>query len=114
MKKNSPPINLTIFNIFISIILISTFVAMLLFFVNFLGVGFIMSNGGDIYPHNPRGILTKISEHFSVATDEDGNVVSFSLTDESILPGDYWCILLDDNGDILWSLHKSRKISSMP
>ncbi len=111
-KLSSLPINLTIFNIFISIILISTFVAMLLFFVNFLGVGFIMSNGGDIYPHNPRGILTKISEHFSVATDEDGNAVSFSLTDESILPGDYWCILLDDNGDILWSLHKPDDIPS--
>lgn len=109
-KLSSLPINFTIFNIFISIILISTFVAMLLFLVNFLGVGFIMNNGGDIFPNNPRGVLAKISELSLVTADKDGNAVSLSLTDETILPEDYWCILLNDNGDIIWSLHKPDDI----
>lgn len=109
-KLSSLPVNYTILKIFISIILISTFVAMLLFLVNFLGVGFIMSDGGDIFPNNPRGVLTAVSEHFSVVSDANGNAVSLSLTDESILPEDYWCILLNDGGDIIWSLRKPADI----
>lgn len=112
MKKKLSSLHFdgTILKLFISIILISTFVAMLLFLVNFLGVGSIMSNGGEVFPNNPRGILEKISAHFHVTTDDAGHAVSFSLTDETILPEDYWCILLDEQGDIIWSLRKPADI----
>lgn len=112
MKKkfSSLRIDLTILKIFISIILISTLVATLLFLINFLSLTTIMNNGGEIFPNNPRGILSEISENFSVITDGAGSTVSLSLTDETILPEDYWCILLDENGNIIWDLRKPADI----
>ena len=109
-KGFSPHINFTILKIFISIVFISTVVSMLLFLITFLGVGTIMSNGGDIFPNNPRGVLERISDHFSVTVDDDITSVSYTLTDETLLPEGYWCILLDENGDIIWSLHKPEDI----
>ena len=101
---------MTIFKIFISIVLISSLVAILLFGVNFLGTGSILSNGGEVFPNNPRGILEKLSAHFEIVTDETGGTVSFTLTDETVVPENYWCILLDQEGDIVWSLHKPADI----
>lgn len=109
-KRPSRSANFTILKIFISIVLISTVVSTLLFLISFLGIAAIASNGGDIFPNNPRGILTKISENFSVTADDAGNPVSYALADETILPEDNWCILLDENGDIIWSLHKPSDI----
>lgn len=111
-KRSSLRYDMTIIKIFISIVLISTFVAILLFVVNFLGVGSIMSNGDEVFPNYPRGILEKLSAHFDVVTDETGDAVSFTLTDETIVPENYWCILLDKEGDIVWSLHKPADIPS--
>lgn len=109
-KHLSRPANFTILKIFISIVLISTVVSTLLFLISFLGMAAIASNGGDIFPNNPRGILTKISENFSVTADDAGNPTSYTLADETILPEDNWCILLDENGNIIWSLHKPSDI----
>lgn len=109
-KLSSLPINMTILKIFISIVLISTAASTLLFLISFLGMVVIASNGGDIFPNNPRGILTKISENFSITADDAGNPVSYALADETILPEDNWCILLNENGDIIWSLHKPSDI----
>lgn len=109
-KRSSRPVNFTILKIFISIVLISAVASTLLFLISFLGMGFIVSNGGDIFPNNPRGVLAKISENFSVIADDAGNSVFCSLADETILPEDDWCILLDENGDIIWSLHKPTDI----
>lgn len=102
--------DMTIFKIFISIVLISALVAVLLFIVNFLGTGSILSNGGEVFPNNPRGILEKLSAYFEIITDDAGDAVSFTLTDETVLPENYWCILLDKEGDIVWSLHKPSDI----
>ncbi len=151
MKKKLSSLHpdLTIFKIFISIVLISTVVSMLLFLIIFLGTATIMSNDGDIFPNNPKGILERISEHFIVtsnanvpvsyagdsddtsatipdnaindgysgaqisyaADDNDTGIqVSCVLTDETLLPDDYWCILINENGDIIWSLHKPADI----
>lgn len=109
-KKKNLPVNFTILKIFASIVLLSTIVAMVLFMINFLGLGTIMSNQGDAFPNKPRGILEEISENFSVTAEEDGGQISFALADENILPADYWCILLNENGDIVWSLHKPEDI----
>lgn len=110
MKKKLSALDLTIPKIFISIVLISTFVAMLLFTITFLGVGYILSNHGDVFPNNPRGVLERISENFSVVNDESGKSISFVLADETLLPEEDWCILLDENGDIIWSLNKPADI----
>lgn len=109
-KKRNIPSDPTIIKIFISIVFISAAVATLLFAINFLGLGTIMSNNGDIFPNHPKGILDNISRNFTVMTDGSGNPVSCALSDEGILPADYWCILLNENGDIVWSLRKPADI----
>lgn len=110
MKKRYVSLNLTIMKIFISIVLISTVVAMVLFSLNFLALGTIMSDRGHNFSNHPQRILADISAHFSVTESEAEKTISCALTDESILPEDYWCILLDEKGDILWSLHKPTDI----
>ena len=108
-KKQILP-NSTIIKLFASIALLSTVIAMLLFVINILGLGVIMSNNGDVFPNYPKGVLADITNNFSVITDETGKPVSCVLTDESVLPADYWCILLNENGDIIWSLRKPDDI----
>lgn len=110
MKKKSSTTDFTILKIFISIVLISTFVAMLLFFITFLGTGTILSDQGDIFPNHPEGVLERISANFSVVSDENGKPVSFLLGDKTLLPESYWCILLNENGDIVWSQNKPADI----
>ena len=110
MKKKISNIDFTIPKIFISIALISTIVATLLFLITFLGTAFIMSNHGDVFPNNPRGVMEKISKNFSVVSDETGKPVSFTLEDKTLLPEGDWCILLDENGNIVWSLNKPADI----
>lgn len=109
-KRKTIPVNLTILKIFASIVLLSTIVATTLFMINFLGLGTILSNQGEAFPNKPRGILEEISKNISVTTREGGKQISCVLADESILPADYWCILLDENGDIIWSLRKPEDI----
>lgn len=109
MKKKLISLNSTI-KLFVSIALLSTVITMLLLLLNLLGSGIIMSDNGDVFPNYPKGILSDITDHFSVITDENGNPVSCTLTDESVLPADYWCILLNENGDIIWSLRKPDDI----
>lgn len=110
MKKKLSFMNFTILKILASIALISTVVAMILFAVTFLGMGYIISNRGDVFPKNPRGILTRISENFTFTTDETGHLSDPALLDEALLPEEDWCILLDQNGDIIWSLRKPADI----
>lgn len=110
MKKKISSLNLTIFKIFISIVLISTIVAMLLFIISFLGVVIIMNNGGDVFPNNSRGLLEKISENFTVTGGDAAAQTTFTLADETIIPEEDWCILLGENGDIIWSLRKPADI----
>lgn len=102
--------NYTIVKLFAAIALLSTFIAMLLLILNLLSVGTIMSDSGDAFPNYPKGILENISNNFSVTADETGKPVSCTLSDESVLPADYWCILLNEAGDIVWSLHKPADI----
>ncbi len=110
MKKKLSSLDLTIFKILLSIALISAIVATIICAIAFIGTGVIVSNGGDVFPNNPRGVLERISGNFSVSIDETGEVSGAVLLDETLLPEDNWCILLNDNGDIIWSLHKPEDI----
>ena len=97
MKKKLSSLHpdLTIFKIFISIVLISTVVSMLLFLIIFLGTATIMSNDGDIFPNNPKGILERISEHFIVTSNAnvpvsyagDSDDTSATIPDNAINDG---------------------------
>ena len=99
----------TIFKIFLSIVCISTFVGMLLFIITFVAMLLLGGDHGKSYPSAPGKILTQIGKNFSVTSDNNGET-TYSLADETILPEEDWCILLNDNGNIVWSLHKPADI----
>ena len=101
--------DLTIFKIFISIVLISTFVGMLLFIITFVAMLLLGGDHGKSYPSIPGKVLAQISENFSIASDDRGGT-TYSLADETVLPKEDWCILLNDKGDIVWSLHRPADV----
>lgn len=82
---------------------------MLLFIITFVAMLLLGGDHGKSYPSAPRKILTQIGKNFSVTPDNNGEA-TYSLADETILPEEDWCILLNDNGDIVWSLHKPADI----
>lgn len=95
--------NRTARKIFIRFTLTATLIAMILLVINFLGVGFIGSDTARIYGSPPKRVLRSVAENLS--SDSDG----FALPDE-IIPEQYWCILLNDSGDIIWSKNKPDDI----
>ena len=95
--------NRTIRKIFIRFTLTATTITMILLIINILGIGFIWSDTAKIHGYSPKKVLRLVAENLSFTSNE------FALPDE-ILPDRYWCILLDDNGDIIWSKNKPDDI----
>lgn len=87
--------NRTAFKIFIGFIFIAATIATILLAINFLGFAIIGSDTGT-YSRTPKRTLEKISVHLKPS--ESG----FALQDSSIIPDGTWCILLDEEGDVVW------------
>lgn len=49
-----------------------------------------------IYPESQTKTLSRISEAFTYT--EDGYI----LADETAVPQGSWCILIDENGNVVW------------
>lgn len=97
--------NKTAFKIFIYFTLTATLISTILLIINFLGFIFVASDPSEnIHNKSPQGVLDRISENFT--ENEDG----FLLTDNNIIPSDYWCILIDENGNIVWSQNQPDDI----
>lgn len=97
--------NKTAFKIFICFTLTAAAVATILLAVNFLGFAFVASDTSmHIHEASPQGTLDKVSKTLEKT---DGG---FVLPHSEVIPADYWCILLDDNGDIIWSENKPSDI----
>lgn len=97
--------NKTAFKIFIYFTLAAAAVATILLIINFFGFAIIGSDTRThIYGHSPQGILDSVSD--ALMKTDDG----FRLTDENIIQPDCWCILIDENGDIIWSKNKPNDI----
>jgi len=72
-------------------------IATLLLIINALGLGILASDTDFLLQeHSPKSILEDIARNLK-ETD-----TGYTLSNGTI-PDDYWCILLDDNGTILWS-----------
>ncbi len=93
--------NKTSLKIFICFTLTSAVIAVILLCVNFFGYAYIASDPDG--EGSPRKTLALISENLT--RTERG----FELT-ENVIPDDYWCILIDENGDIIWSQNKPGDI----
>ena len=88
--------NKTAFKIFICFTLTAAVIATILLGMNFLGFAIIGSDTSThIHDKSPQGTLKKVSE--SLGTDSGFEI------EEGILPPEYWCILINENGDVIWS-----------
>lgn len=89
--------NKTTIKIFLSFSFVAAVIATLLLIINALGLGILASDTDFLLQeHSPKSILEDIARNLK-ETD-----TGYTLSNGTI-PDDYWCILLDDNGTILWS-----------
>ena len=89
--------NKTTLKIFLSFSFVAAVIATLLLIINALGLGILASDTDFLLQeHSPKSILEDIARNLK-ETD-----TGYTLSNGTI-PDDYWCILLDDNGTILWS-----------
>ena len=96
--------NKTIWKIFAGFVLLSSMISIILLGINFLGFAFLGSDTGSVYPNTQRYILNQISENMRVGEGET------TLVDVDVVPEGSWCILIDENGDLIWSHNKPDDI----
>ncbi len=104
--------------------LISIVVSLLLFFITFVGIATIATDNGNVYPNTPAHVLSEISGHLLINgrpgdayqdTEQDASpdaIPQVALQDDFTLSEKYWCILIDRNGDIIWSIRQPSDIPS--
>lgn len=96
--------NKTTIKIFLSFSFVAAVIATLLLIINALGLGILASDTDFLLQeHSPKSILEDIARNLK-ETD-----TGYTLSNGTI-PDDYWCILLDDNGTILWSENQPNDI----
>ncbi len=93
-------INKVSLRIFICFTLVSAVIAVILLCINFVCYAYILSDSDG---ESPKKLLTQVSENI-VHTDS-----GFELK-KDILPQDYWCILIDGEGKVIWSCNKPEDI----
>ncbi len=98
--------NKTIFKIFIYFTFTAAIIATILLIINFIGTAIIGSDNMYKYENSPHKILDSVSN--SLSKTEKG----FELNDKKIVPYNCWCILIDENGNVIWSKNKPDDIPS--
>lgn len=98
--------NRTVLKIFCYFVFTAVTISLILLIINFLGLVFIGSDKGNIYTNSPRYVLNEVSGN--IEKGDNG----FYIRDKNIIPKGSRCILLDDNGDIIWQHNKPEDIPS--
>ncbi|MCH5210011.1 MAG: HAMP domain-containing histidine kinase [Oscillospiraceae bacterium] len=90
--------NKTSLKIFICFTLTAAVIATILLVINVTGIAYIVGSDASVnlYDNSPRKTLNMVGENLT-RTDN-----GFTLT-EDIVPDEFWCILIDENGDVIWS-----------
>ena len=89
--------NKTTIKIFLSFSFAAAVIATLLLILNALGLGILASDTDLLLQeHSPKSILEDIALNLKETN------TGYTLSNGTI-PDNYWCILLDDNGEIIWS-----------
>lgn len=96
--------NKTILKIFICFTLSSALISLILLIINFTGIAFIQSDVSSSFTNSGSYILEKISENMEVSEN------SFNLKDTSVIPEGSWCILIDEDGNVIWDYDKPSDI----
>lgn len=92
--------NKTVWKIFISFTALSVIISMILLVSNVLGILYLGNDTRDFYSGTPKKTLEKIGENLTFTQE------TIRLSDEMILSEDEWCILISENGDVIWSQNK--------
>lgn len=96
--------NKTIFKIFSIFVLSAGFIATLLLVINLVGFAIIGSDTNYEPEQRPKHILSNISEN--IIQDENG----FHFAQHPNLPENYWCILIDESGNVVLSENKPADV----
>ncbi|MCH5186628.1 MAG: hypothetical protein J1F64_10990, partial [Oscillospiraceae bacterium] len=90
--------NKTSLKIFICFTLTAAAVATVLLVINVVGTAYIIGSDASVnlYDRSPRKTLDLVSKNLT-RTD-----AGFVLP-EDIVPDEFWCILIDETGDVVWS-----------
>ncbi len=86
----------TIFKICCCFIASAVFISILLLLINFAGFGYMLSDVRNRYENSPRKLLDTVAKEVTAA--EGG----YDYAENISLPKDIWCILLNENGDVVW------------
>lgn len=96
--------NKTAFKIFICFTVSAAVIATLLLCINFAGFAIL---GGEVfssYSAPPARILKDIADNLKQEEEY------FRLADESVLPEENWCILIDKTGRVVWQANKPEDV----
>lgn len=96
--------NKTVLKIFAFFITTAVLISMILLVINFAGFMFMVGDESNINKMTPKRVLNNISQNFT-QTD-----TGFKLSDEDLIPDSSWCILINENGDIVWEQNKPPDI----
>ena len=90
--------NKTSLKIFICFTLTAAVVATILLVINIVGIGLIVGSDAstNLYDNSPKKTLDQVGE--SLRQTDSG----FELA-ENIIPDEFWCVLIDERGDVVWS-----------
>ena len=89
--------NKTSLKIFICFTLTAAIIATILLVINIIGIACIIgSDASNLYENSPKKTLSLVDENL---TQTDSGFVLY----EDVVPDEFWCILIDENGDVIWS-----------
>lgn len=89
--------NKTALKIFSCFIAGAVAISLILLAINFVAFALTATDTKKLYGTSPRQMLEDISH--ALKRDDTG----FSLGDETTVHQDIWCILIDENGDVVWN-----------
>ena len=96
--------NKTSLKIFICFVSISAVIATILLLLNFAGLIYLGSDTAfNLAESTPQRTLKQISENLT-QTDQGFELKNYKLAEDN------WCVLLDENGDIIWSANQPEDI----
>ena len=84
--------NKTALKFFLSCAAVAAVTALILLLLNFAGLLYISYDNGTAATRSNKRVIDLM--HSAYESGEDASV---------LLPEGYWCILLDDGGDVIWS-----------
>ena len=88
--------NKTVLKIFVSFSVMAALISVVLLGINFISFACLQSDTFDVYDRSAKTILSDVSSSLYYEGDR------YLLRDETAVPQDSWCILIDQAGAVIW------------